>query len=151
MSHPRRTECDTPSHSRITPISAALIIQYERPSFPLIQNDRQNYSSVLFFIYLDMKRKDKLFWPEQQQQAFSDRSTILHLFLFSCSYISQSDSRPSYKCPDDSKRIFCSFLLSPTYYIHIAQADVINHRFSSGIRLLALPLPLPLALTVKWL
>jgi len=118
-----------------------LFPQYERPSFPLVQNIRQNCSSVCFNLYF--------FRYGTARQITLARTAvgtnILHLLLFSCSYISQAATlRINVQTIlNVSSTPFC-FLQRITY---IAQADAINHRFSSGIRLLALP---P-TLTVKWL
>jgi len=153
--HPRRTDCDAPSHSVITECdlpSLPRIMQcsYQRyvlpsvdiPSFPLVQNNRQNYSSVCFNLYI--------FRYGTARQIAGARTAvgtnILHLLLFSCSYISQTATlRINVQTIlNVSSTPFC-FLQRVTYIA--ARADAINHRFSSGIRLLALP---P-ALTVKWL
>jgi len=63
--------CDTEPHTPETP-QAVFLLQCERPSFTLIQNNRQImdlYIYILIFLFLYSKLEDKGFCT-QRQQAF---------------------------------------------------------------------------------
>ena len=143
----------TPRHipeERTPPVSVMFFPQREIPSFTPIQNNSRHYSSVCFNVYICRQQTTEC-------RGLNTATTVCTCCSLSVATsarrqtatypinVQTADSHLSYKCPDDpSPPYFPLFLLSPTYYIE--QADAINHRFSSGIRLLTLP---P-SLTVKW-